>query len=79
MNALVLLEFEKERIEGAQVVRRRVGVEVKNGGQTEAEEEIVCSAAGLVAGTRGGEAREIGLGEEERVEPVNAAFVSGWC
>lgn len=39
----------------------------------------MCRAAGLIAGTRGGEAREVRLGEEERVEPVDAAFVSGGC
>jgi hypothetical protein len=39
----------------------------------------VGCAAGLVAGRRRGEAREVGLGEEECVEPVDAAFVSGTC
>jgi hypothetical protein len=37
----------------------------------------VGCAAGLVAGCGGGEAREVGFGEEQRVEPVDAAFVSG--
>jgi hypothetical protein len=77
--ALVLFEFEEQRIEGAEVVGSRVGVEVENGGETEAEEEVVGCAAGLVAGRRRGEAREVGLGEEECVEPVDAAFVSGTC
>jgi hypothetical protein len=37
----------------------------------------VGCAAGLVARGRGGEAGEVGFGEEERVEPVDAAFVAG--
>ena len=36
-------------------------------------------AAGLVAWGGGGEAGEIGFGEEERVEPVYAAFVAVRC
>jgi hypothetical protein len=37
----------------------------------------VCGAAGLSAGRGRREAREVGLGEEEGVEPVDAAFVAG--
>jgi hypothetical protein len=37
----------------------------------------VRCAAGLIAGCEGGEAGEVGFGEEERVEPVNSAFVTG--
>jgi len=37
----------------------------------------VGCAAGLVAGRGGGQAREVGFGEEERVEPVDAALVAG--
>ena len=33
-------------------------------------------AAGLVARGEGGEAREVLLGKEERVEPVDSAFVA---
>jgi hypothetical protein len=39
----------------------------------------VGRATGLVAGCGGGEAREVGFGEEQRVEPVDAAFVAGNC
>jgi hypothetical protein len=37
----------------------------------------VGCAAGLVAGGEGREAREVGFGKEERVEPVDSAFVAG--
>jgi hypothetical protein len=36
----------------------------------------VGCAAGLVARGEGGEAREVCFGEEERVEPVDSAFVA---
>jgi hypothetical protein len=39
----------------------------------------VCCAAGEVAWREGREAREVRAGEEERVEPVYAAFVAGVC
>jgi hypothetical protein len=79
MYALVLFKLEQERIEGSEVVAGRVRVEVEDGGETEAQEEIVGCAACLVAGCGGGEAREVGFGEEQCVEPVDAALVSEKC
>jgi hypothetical protein len=79
VDALVLLKLKEEGVESAQVVGGRIGVQVENGRQTEAKEEVVCGAASLITGARRGEAREVRLGEEERVEPVDAAFVSGRC
>lgn len=76
MYALVLFELDEEGEEGFEVVGRIGGVEVEDGGEGEAEEEVVCCAAGEVAGREGGEAREVRTGEEERVEPVYAALVS---
>jgi hypothetical protein len=58
---LVLFEFHEEGIEGFEVVGGRVCVEVEDGGEGEAEEEVVGCAAGLVAGCEGGEAGEVGL------------------
>ena len=46
---MVLLEFLQQGIQGAQVVGGGVRVEVENGGEAEAEEEVVGCAAGLVA------------------------------
>lgn len=81
MHGLVLLKLNEQGIEGLEVVGGRVCVEVEDGGEGEAEEEVVGSAAGLVARGKGGEAGEVGFGEEERVEPVYSAFVTaaGGC
>lgn len=76
MDGLVLLEFEEQGVQRFEVVGRRGGVEVEDGGQREAEQEVVGCAAGEVARREGREAREVGFGEEQRVEPVYAAFVS---
>lgn len=77
MHGLVCLELEQQGVEGAQVVGGGVGVEVEDGGQAEAEQQVLCCAARLGAWGEGGQAREVGFGEEERVEPVDAAFVAG--
>jgi hypothetical protein len=77
VDGLVGFEFEEEGVERFEVVGGRVGVEVEDRGEREAEEEVVCCAAGQVARREGGETREVGFGEEERVEPVDAALVAG--
>jgi hypothetical protein len=56
---LVLLKLDEQGVEGFEVVRGRVCVEVEDGGEGEAEEEVVGCAAGLVAGGKGGEAGEV--------------------
>jgi hypothetical protein len=61
VNALVLFKFEQERIEGSEILGGRIGVEVEDGGETEAKEEVVGCAAGLIAGCGGGQARQVGL------------------
>lgn len=76
VDGLVLFELEQEGIEGLEVVGGRAGVEVEDGGEAEAKQEVVGCAAGLVADGEGGEAGEVGFGEEERVEPVDASFVA---
>jgi hypothetical protein len=73
---LVRFEFYEEGVEGAEVVWRRGGVEVEDGGEGEAQEEVVCGAAGEFVRGEVREAGEVGFGEEEGVEPVNAAFVA---
>ena len=73
---MVLLKLDEQGIESLEVVGGRVCVEVEDGGEGEAEEEVVGCAAGLVARGEGGEAGEICFGEEERVEPVDSAFVA---
>ena len=77
MHRLVLLEFEEQGVQGAQVVGGRVGVHVKNGRQTEAQEEVLGGAFRLGARGEGGQTGEVVLGEEQRVEPVYATFVAG--
>jgi hypothetical protein len=58
---LVLFEFYEECVEGFEVVGGRVGVEVEDRGEREAEEEVVRCTAGLVARGEGGEAHEVGF------------------
>ena len=70
------LEFEEEGVEGAEVVERVGGVEVEDGGEREAEEEVVGCAARELARVEVGHFGEVGFGEEEGVEPVDAAFVT---
>lgn len=53
MNGLVLLELDKEGVEGFEVVGGRVGVEVEDSGERESEEEVICCAAGEVTGNEG--------------------------
>lgn len=45
MRLLEGFEFEEEGVEGAEVVERVVGVEVEDGGEREAEEEVVGCAS----------------------------------
>ena len=79
MYRLVLLELYQQGVQGFEVVGGRTRVQVEDGGEREAEEEVVGCAAGLVARGEGGEACEVGFGEEERVEPVYAAFMTKHC
>jgi hypothetical protein len=79
MYALVLFEFEKKGVERFEVIAGGIGIEVEDSGEAEAQEKVVCCAAGLSAGCGGGKAREVGFGEEERVEPVYAALVAERC
>jgi len=76
---LVLFEFHKQGKQGSEVVGGVGGIEVEDGGEGEAQEEVVCCAAGKVAGCEGGKAREVWAGEEERIKPVDAAFVPRDC
>ena len=76
MNTLILFKLEQEGVESFEVVGRRIGVEVENGGEREAEEQVVCCAAGCVAWVEGGETCEVRFGKEERVEPVYTSFMS---
>ncbi len=71
------VEFDEEGVQGAEVVERVRRVEVEDGGQGEAQEEVVGRASGEFAGVEVGHFGEVGLGEEEGVEPVDAAFVAG--
>jgi hypothetical protein len=77
VNGLVLLKFCEQCVEGFKKVHRGVCVEVDDGREGEAEEEVLCGTAGLVARGKGREAVKVVFGEEERVEPVDAAFVAG--
>jgi hypothetical protein len=76
VERLVGFELEQEGVERFEVVSGRVGMEVEDCGEGEAEEEVVCCAAVQVTRGKGGEAGEVVLGEEERVEPVYAALMS---
>ena len=49
VHGLVLFEFDEQGVEGFKVVGGRVCVEVEDGGEREAEEQVVSCAAGLVA------------------------------
>lgn len=74
------VEFGEEGVEAAEELGRGVGVEVDDGGERDAEEEVVCRAAAELAAVEVGHALEVGLVEEQRVEPVDAALVAarGW-
>lgn len=72
-----MLEFQQEGVECFEVVGGRVRVQIEDGWEREAEEEVVGGAAGEVARREAGQAGEVGFGEEEGVEPVDAALVAG--
>ena len=76
MDGLVLFELSEEGVEGFEVVRCRGRVEVQDCGEGEAEEEVVCRAAGELGGLEVRKFEEVGFAEEERVEPVNTPFVA---
>ena len=76
MQCLVLLELDEQCIEGFEVLGGGLGVEIEDGGEGEAEEEVVCCAAGEFGGLEVAELEEVGFGEEEGVEPVDAAFMA---
>lgn len=70
------VEFGEKGVEAAEEFARCGGVEVVDGGDGEAEEEVVCGFAGEFARFKGGHAGEVGAFKEVCVEPVDAAFVS---
>lgn len=72
---MIRLEFNEEGVEGTKVVGGAVRIEVKDGWQREAEEQIVCRALGKVARREIWELVQVGLAEEERVEPVHSPVV----
>ncbi len=77
MEALVGFVFEEEGVERAEVFGCGAGVQVEDGGEREAEVEVVRCALGELARGEGGEGGEGGVREEEGVEVVGVAFVSG--
>jgi hypothetical protein len=77
MHACVLLEFNEKSVERFEIVGGRGGIEIEDGGEREAEEEVVGCATGEVAGCERGKAGEIIFGKEECVEPVYSTFVTG--
>lgn len=76
MELLEGLEFLEEVVEAAEELDGGVCVKVDDCGEGEAEEEVVCCAAGEFARFEGGHAGEVGLVEEDCVEPIYSAFVS---
>lgn len=70
------VEFGKEGVERAEEFEGCVGVQVDDGGQGEAQEEVVGCASGEAAGVEVGHSREGGLVEEKGVEPVYSALVA---
>lgn len=77
MHALVLFEFGQECVERFEVVDCGLRVQVEDRREGEAEEEVVCCAAGEPGRREVGELEEIRFREEEGVEPVDATFVAG--
>lgn len=76
MELLEGVELGEEGVEAAEELEGRGGVEVVDGGDGEAEEQVVGGLAGELAGVEAGHAGEVGLIEEVCVEPVDAAFVA---
>jgi len=70
------VEFEEQGVQGAEVVERVRRVEVEDGGEGEAEEEVVGGPSRELSRVEVGQFAEVGFGEEEGVEPVDAAFVT---
>jgi hypothetical protein len=56
-----------------------VGVEVDDGRQGDAKQEVIGCAACQFAAVEVGHALKVRLVEQERVEPVDVAFVTGKC
>ena len=77
MHGLVLFEFEKEGVEGFEVVGRRGCMQVEDGRKREAEEKVVGGATGEVAWSEGRETGEVLFRKKEGVEPIDTSFVAG--
>ena len=60
---MVLLELDEQCIEGFEVLGGGLGVEIEDGGEGEAEEEVVCCAAGEFGGLEVAELEEVGFGD----------------
>lgn len=75
MCLLECLEFEEQRVESAQVLEWR-GVDVQDRREGEAQEEIIDCAAAEFALLEVRHALEVGAGEVDCVEPVDAPFVA---
>jgi hypothetical protein len=69
-------ELGQEDVETAEEFVDRVGVEVDDGGEGDAEKKVIGRAAGEFTTVKVGHAGEVGLVEEERVEPVDTAFMA---
>ena len=76
MRSLVVLEVGEQGIEGAKIVEWALSVQVEDGRQGEAQQEVVGCAAGEAAWVEVGKLSEVDLVEEERIEPVHPAFVA---
>ena len=73
---MILFKFDEQGVECAEVVGGGVGVQVQDGGQAEAEEQVMCCSTRLVAWVEGRQASEVGFGEEECIEPVYSTFMT---
>lgn len=76
MEGLKGVELGEKEVEGAEEFERGGRVEVDDGWEGEAQEQVVCCASSQTACVEVGHAREVGLVEEKCIEPVYAAFVT---
>ena len=76
MDLLEIFEFQQEGVERPEVFHGIGAVHVEGTGEGESEQEVVCCAARELARIEGGKSGKVRLGETDRVEPVDAAFVT---
>lgn len=79
MELLERVVFGEEGVQTSQKLDRSGGVEIDDGGEREAEEEMVCCFATELPCVKRGHAVEVLFFEEVGLEPVDTAFMTACC